>query len=248
MLKLLLTTTLFFVFLSVYSQNVSGVIYDVQSTAKNIQVKNTAQNISTYSNNQGEFSIKAQMGDSLVFHSLFYEPQTLVVNQRHLDETVVVELTKTINTLDEVSLTNDTGFKEFDSIAFNVNFKKQIKEGIKRNPDLYGPQKGNILELVSLIARLFKKKKMKFVEVPIVYATYKDFDKLFNTSEFFNKTLLEEELKIALEHRFLFFQYCEAQQIDSQLLSENNSLLLLDLLIKHSKAFNTFVKENERKK
>ena len=72
------------------------------------------------------------------------------------------------------------------------------------------------------MVKLFKKNKYESpVYQPI---TYTQMDSLFNESSFFNKQLLTDNLKIPEGRKYLFFDYCDAKQISSEMLKEENKM------------------------
>jgi hypothetical protein len=62
-------------------------------------------------------------------------------------------------------------------------------------------------------------------------------DELFKKSHFFNDALLKNTLKITSEYKYLFFDYCEGQNIKSDYLKKENEFLLLDSLVELSSEF-----------
>lgn len=232
---------------SILAQQVTGKLYDADATVKGAKITNTNTHKQVYTNSQGDFSIAAKINDTLVFSSLFHQPTTLIVKARHFNTDIVVELKKTVNSLDEVVLTNTPKAKIADTIQLNASLQSQIKNDIKNNPHLYAkngvpPYGIDFIQVIGLVVKLFKKNKGQ-PQPPIQYATYKDFDSLFRHSAFFNKTLLVNTLKIPEEQHLLFFDYCDAQKINLNLFKETNQLPLLDLLLSHSSQYKARLKE-----
>ncbi|GAA4237840.1 hypothetical protein GCM10022291_25980 [Postechiella marina] len=219
-------------------QVVSGKIYDKDDTVKGAKITNTTKQTSTYSTIKGDFYIKASVNDTLIISSLFHLKQAVIINSNYTKTKVVIELKKDINTLDVVLLTNKTEPKPFKSKAYTQNLGLQIKNDIKNNPHLYKPMaSGNIdfVELSKLIRKLFKSKKTK---KPLISATtYEQFDSLFANDKFFNNKLLENNLNISKKHKGLFFDYCDAKKLDSNLLKKENNFILLDSLVLFSQDF-----------
>lgn len=65
---------LFFLILptTVISQNITGKIYDEESSVKGARIFNISKNTSTYTDDEGLFKIKASVNDTLVFSSYFH--------------------------------------------------------------------------------------------------------------------------------------------------------------------------------
>lgn len=230
---------------TITSQTIQGKVYDEDSTVKGAKIVNTTQNILTYSDNQGNFKIEARVNDSIVFQSLFHLKQTFNPKKDDFNEVIVIALKKILNELDEVLIKKEADFTEFDPVVVNTTLKNQILEDIKRNPHLYGKSSGNgnILNVIGLIAKLFKSKKPKAV-MP-TSATYVELVQFFETDSYFNQTFLKKELKISDDFKFLFLQYCEAQNIDSKLLLHANQFMLLDTFLKCSNEFHEILNEKK---
>lgn len=222
------------------AQQITGKVYDNKSVLKDIKVSNITKQSTVYSDNQGLFKIKAELNDSIVLSSIFYKEQNITVTQYHLDNTFVVELKKITNSLDEIALKSTPKAKAFNEKKYNVSFSEQLKNDMKNNPHLYGPPpSGNmdIIKIIGLIGKLFKKKKTDI----IVYATYTDFKDLFEKDSFFNNTLLNKDLKIEDDYKYLFFEFCDAKQINIELLNAKHQVELLDRLFKISEEFLSFI-------
>ncbi len=214
------------------SQVIKGKIYDEDSVVKGIQVINLNQNDTIYSDDKGNFKIYATVNDSIIFKSLFHTPKTVRVMADFFNNIMVFEVKKSVNELGEVLLTNEQKEKAFNLISYNIEMSLAIKEDMKRNPHLYMPKSAysNGIDFVQLarmlhINKLFKKRPQK---TTINYITYKQLDSLFSHSELFNDKLLTEILKIPKQHKYLFYEYCEAKKLDIDLLSPQNKLILMD--------------------
>jgi len=183
-----------------FSQNITGKIYDEESSVKGVKIHNATKNIITYTNHKGDFKLSASIHDTLVFASLFHKEKKLKLVKNHFNEVLVIELKKTINDLDEVLITKEN--KTFNEKTYTADLGLQLKNDMKNNPHLYGPPPSGNLDFVKifgLVAKLFKRKKVK--EMPIVMITYKQFDSLFSNSNFFNNKLLINDLKVSNEYR-----------------------------------------------
>jgi len=236
---------LLFIFLTplvAVSQTVTGKLYGDKTTAKNVKIQNVQKAILTYSDENGDFIISASIGDSLTFKSLFYNEKVLVVKKEHLNQTIVVQIKKVVNNLDEVLLSGAPKFKEFNAVEYNTKVNIQIENDKKNRPYLYTNYRSGGVDFVAiaqLIGKLFKKKNKP---EPIQYVTYKELDFFFNNDAYFNGKLLHDDLNINEVYRFLFFDYCEARKIDKALLS-GNQMILLDIFITYSTDFLKIIDE-----
>ncbi|GAB4158263.1 MAG: hypothetical protein Tsb0033_11170 [Winogradskyella sp.] len=228
------------------AQTLSGKVYDSKSVVKDMKVLNKTQNILTATNEDGDFNIEAKVNDTISFQSIFYHPLEVIVKQYHLDDITVFEVEEIVSELDEVELQSEPEQPVFEEETFNKEFRNLIKEDMKRNPHLYMPEEayygGNLLALIDLVAKLFKKKN-KYKEPIYKPITYKQMDSLFATSSFFNKQLVTENLKIPEDKAKLFYDFCSAKGISSELLKEENKMMLLEELVVNSELFLILLEE-----
>jgi hypothetical protein len=236
-------------FISIYcssfsQKKITAKIYGDKSSIKYIKVSNKTTGFITYSDEYGNFNIIAKLNDSLFFESSFYEKEKIKIDSIKLNEKFVVQLKEKINELEEVVLKSNSAIKTFNTKEFNIELKNEIALDIKKNPHLYRPPSDlgyiDFFQLISYIIKLFNKKNDKVLELNKdikKHISYEDFDALFLKSNFFNEDLLTINLNISKEHKYLFFDFCEAKNINSNYLKENNSFLLLNELIKLSKEF-----------
>ena len=251
MQRILFTILLLFFIQSLIAQTLRAKVYDATTTVKGIKIYNKTQNRITATDDEGNFSLTAKVGDSIVFESLFHHPKAIAVSSHHFGKTTVFELKKIINELDEVEIESEPEQPVFVLETYNKELQDLIKEDIKRNPHLYVPEEAyygaNILGVLNLVAKLFKRKNR--YKTPIYQPiTYRQMDSLFNNSALFNDRLLKNEMKIPLSKTKLFFDFCTATDISSELLKENKQMELLELLIANSKTFLKILEEFEKKK
>ena len=225
-----------------YAQTLNGKVYDAKGIVKNIKVFNKTQNRVTLSNNEGDFSIDAKVNDSITFESLFYHKKTIVLDAIHFEGIAVFELKEILNELDEVEVIAEPEQPVFTEETYNKELKYMIKEDIKNNPHLYKPAGGNILAIISLVGKLFKKND-KFREPLYAPITYTQMDSLFEKSTFFNKELMTHNLNIPEDKKYLFFDFCDAKQISSELLKDEHKMQFLEELVLHSQLFLILLEE-----
>lgn len=193
----------------------------------------------TYTNDEGNFSIEAKVGDSIYVSSLFHIKKIRVIAKEDFEHIVVVEVVNTVNKLDEIYL-EKINEKKFDSIRTNEQLQTQIKTDIEMNPHLYSPpSNGNIdfLAIAKLIAGLFKGKRTKKEEISVETIKHRELMAFFEEDEFFNEGFLELDLQILPKYKPLFFDYCDAKGIEKTLFKKENQLLLIDKLVTYSKEF-----------
>ncbi|MDT0557579.1 hypothetical protein RM697_02890 [Ichthyenterobacterium sp. W332] len=219
------------------AQNITGKVYDAETTVKGIKVINISQNSFTVTDSHGNFSIAAKVNDTLSFQSLFHYKQDIVINETHFEGIFVFELKKIVNELDEVFLSKEPEQPLFEEKSYNTNLKQTIQNDIKKNPHLYRPQSMNqgvdLIALLSLVGKLFKNKR-KAQKVIVRPITYEQWSILFNTNPLINNEYLQHELKIPKEYLVLFIEYCSAKELPSSLLKKEQEIYLLDAIINSS--------------
>lgn len=246
MMRLLLLFILIITFnCKVSAQTLSGKVYDTKSVVKDMKVINKTQNILTITNKDGDFSIDAKVNDTISFQSIFYHPLEVVLKQSHFDDINVFEVEEIVSELDEVEIQSEPEQPVFEEETFNKEFRNLIKEDMKRNPGLYqspNAQYGvDFIYLIGQVVKLFKRKRPKKPTYEPI--TYKQMDSLFATSSFFNKQLATENLKIPEDKAKLFYDFCSAKGISSELLKDENKMMLLEELVVNSQLFLILLEE-----
>lgn len=223
----------------VLAQSLEGKVYDSKSTIKDIKVLNKTQNRLTVTDKDGNFSIAAKVNDTISFESIFYHPQTVVLTQNHFEQPNIFELKEITSELDEVEVTAEPEQPVFEVETYNEELHNLIKEDIKKNPGLYQSPNAtygvDFVYLIGQVAKLFKRKKSKIPEYKPI--SYKQMDSLFGNSSFFNKRLVTENLKIPEDKIKLFFDFCSARNISSELLQDENKMMLIEEFVASSQLF-----------
>lgn len=222
--------------------SIQGKIYGDSAIAKYIKISNTIKKTTTFSDENGNFSIKASVGDSILFSSSFYEKKKIILDITHFSEIFVIQLKDKINQLDEVVLKEDLLEKEFYVKTYKKELNVLINNDIKNKPWEYKfpPLQGQGINLKGfkyLKEKLFPKKetdKKYIISWPI---TYEDLMKLNTNDEFFSDTFFTEDLKISKDFKNIFFAYFEDQKISSKLLSAEKRLLLIEKFFEISDNF-----------
>ncbi|WP_298533756.1 hypothetical protein [uncultured Algibacter sp.] len=217
---------------TIFSQEITGKVYDSETTVKGIDVYNISQKTIAYTNDNGNFTISAAVGDTLSFHSTFHNPKIIKLTKDDFENTLIVELVKTINRLNEILLQNNIDPADFNEKKQEQSITETITEDSKVNPHLYGTSSEyglDVIRLAGLVGKLIKGNKTKKKSIELMNA--KSLDSLFKNDNFFNKSLLVRDLKIPESQQQLFFDYCESQKLDKELVAKENKLLLLEELV-----------------
>lgn len=191
-------------------------------------MQNTTSEESKYTGKTGNFSLNAQLGDSLVFTAPFYVTQKLEIKSYQLSEVWVVELKENFNQLDKVRL-SASGLNEIDMTETSDGILKSFQEEYKANPGKYGKgASGNIGWIIGKAISLFEKKSSKEKAGLI---NYEQLVELFETTNLFDEELLSQQFKIPKENHALFLEFCTTKNISVDLLSEEKHFQLLDRLV-----------------
>ena len=234
----ILTKTLFYVFIFscvyVYGQEVEGYTYDESGRVPGVRISNLTQDRVEVSNPNGYFRVEAAVGDTVHFTSVAYDLYELIVEKKHVEKKIVVELS--ISTLDEVRIMSyrarNTAIEDLDT-----QLAGQIQKDIKRHPNLYRPSKGNIGNIFQSIVDLFKKDSKPEIATPR-FLSFEDFEVLFLSDEFFNAEFLTVELNIPDGKYELFYEFLALQQLEYNYLQPSYKLDLIDELYKFGREFN----------
>lgn len=245
MRKITITALLFIIPFLHFSQTLKGKLYDTKSVLKNIKVFNKTQNRVTVTNNEGDFTIEAKVNDTISFESLFYHKKTVVLKDFHLKSTSVFELKEILTELDEVEVKAEVEQPIFVEENYNVELQNLIQNDIKHNPHLYQPANAtNGVDFIALIGNVVKLlAKDKYKSPTYQPITYTQMDSLFEKSSFFNKQLLTDNLNIPQDKKYLFYDFCEAKQMSSELLQDENKMQLLEELVLNSQLFGILLEE-----
>ena len=226
----------------VFSQTITGKIYDHFSIAKNVTINNRSQGYVSHSDENGDFEIQAKVNDTLVFESILYKSKEITLKQIHFEGVYTVELKQLLNELDQVTLSTVQKNKTFDKKTYTSDLKESIKTDIKLNPYKYTKPNPNmdIGAIIGMIVKLFKKKKKDISKSRI---KHQQLDSLFRKDLVFNKKFLTKSLGIQKTHVQLFFSYCEAKELESALLDSSKRLEFTDLMFKLSEDYLKFINE-----
>jgi len=228
------------------AQTLKGKVYDATGTVKNIKVLNETQHRVTATNEKGDFSISAKVNDTILLESLFYHAKVVILKQSHFDAVAVFEIKKIVSELDEVEVKSEPEQPVFEVESYNVELHNLIKEDIKNNPGLYQPTNAtygvDFIAIIGMVTKLLKRKNK--YKAPIYNPiTYTQLDSLFSKSSMFNKQLVTENLNIPEDKVNLFYDFCAAKQLSSELLKEEKQMQLLEQLVLNSQLFLILLEE-----
>ena len=209
------------------------VIYrNIDVPAANV-INNTSQ-ISTITNNQGEFEIFAKEGDEIIFSSVQYIIRTVKVNAEILEnKRIIVQINQRVRELDEVVITPDDTdkfldlkeeqFKGFDYLADKSTKIENILTDNRQFVD--GLNFVNIFRLLStLVDSKSEEEKLSILPseaLPLILEEnfFTEILKLetFEVNDFLSQLDLDQEIK--------------------ELIIEKNQFILIDYLLNKSDTY-----------
>ena len=234
----LLTTISFFTYQLSISQTeklLYGRVISCNNPLNKVEVINKTSQISTRTNQLGQFSILAKDQDSLLFFSKDYLFTRLKLTLKDLEKSnLIVEMIPKPEELENVVVSRSVFTKtELKEIANNTEEINKIKirkqfDDVTTRVNVYD---GKIKNAINFNYPIFDKPKKK-IEPPD-----DRFKKLIVTScppEFFLKNL-----NITSKEKELFIKFCDADPKSKTILEHPNVLALMDFLYAKNEEFKT---------
>ncbi|MEL1252847.1 hypothetical protein AAEO57_03600 [Flavobacterium sp. DGU38] len=242
----LLTTISFFTYQLSVSQTdklLHGKVISENLALKNVEVINKTAKTSTTTNDKGEFSILANVKDSLLFFSKKHYFTRFKLTQKDLDHNLVVNMVARPEELHEVVVLNNKksgGWltkEEIEQIKLNSH---KSKEGlpIAGYKEATMPNGTDFIYLGKQIRNLFKKEETPKKEIPKI-----DLNQLIKST--LNPDFLTKDLKLKPEETALFIEFCEADPKSKILLENPNILATMDFLYAKNEEFKKLKTEVE---
>lgn len=201
-------------------QLLKGKVISDRIAAQNLIVKNKTANITTVTDNEGNFTVEAGLNDVLEFSSEVFKTLEHVLNSRDFkEELFVVRVEPSSIILDEVVLTGLTGNLAIDSKNTKVillNNRIESAAEINKNVHPENPNLNmNYIAIAELIGRaIFPSSKSKAgSNKDAVYrkasVEHKPFSKV--VQENFPESFFTETVGIPKEKLGLFLSFCNAE-------------------------------------
>lgn len=235
-LRLLIGILFLLIMQDMHSQELQGRIFNNDQPVAGILIRNLRSEASTFSTEDGYFTLQVRENDSLTFSAPYFESKSMMITSRILEKPLIVELERTNIALEEVVVEDKMTEKEFKPMVYSKDLNTIIKEDIQAHPEKYYPMSSNYgLDFISLlksIVRLFRKRPSgsNTPEQPN-YITAAQIDSLVQKHDLVNTDLLRNDLKIATEQEQLFFLFLETKELDNTLLLPDKELKLLESLL-----------------
>ena len=221
-------------------KTVMGVVIGNDALLSGVDVINDRSRTSQTINILGQFSIAAQVGDTLIFHSTDFVTKKIRLKEADFaNSNFQVFLYKKIEELEEVVISNNVQPVLNSKDVIGLQNYKSFKGGIK-NPHMYtaeiqdGP---DLFKIVSLVGELLKKPKDDVAPAkPMI--PFKQFVIASYDKEYLKKTFNLEEDDVAL-----FLEFCEADVKAHAVKESEDKLGLLELLIRKNEEFKRLEKD-----
>lgn len=197
-----------------------------------VNIININQKIGSVSNQEGKYSIKANVGDSILFTSLQHKTYTLKVEENNLKTTTSIFLELEINELPEVTinqyqLSGDLS-SDIDQVKVDFVDQRQFGFGVPRQlekieREIYSASTGMLTPLIYAItgeAKVLRKRKANA-------------DIQFNKNRVLRNVsadLITKDLNIPRIYVDDFAYFCAEDEQTMTILEKNDPLALIDEL------------------
>ena len=196
-------------------------------------VNNTAQ-MSTITDEDGEFEIDVAEGDEIVFSSVQYRIRTVKITPEILQKNrLVVSVNENITELKEVVVTTEDiekflDLKEEEFKGFDYETDKSTKIVNSLTDDRLVQNGIDFINIAKLIARAFANKSQE------EQMRMKPSEILPNV---FDATFFTQDLNLKDDQVIGFFEYLDTQMKSSSLLKQSQQFQLIDYLINKSQEY-----------
>ncbi len=217
------------------------IVADTLLSLDDIHVINQTLQRGTISNASGNFAIKANPGDTIVFSSIQYATKRYVVNTSDLEnQTFTIKLEQSVNTLEEVVVSQHTLTGKLEDDILNIpTYTENLpfwsaaelkRMGVSGFNDAQSPVTNTVLEdgthtttinlsdLGNAISGMFRGKR-KWITT-----TYK-------ISDFYEEKFVVNELEIPETEYYNFIDFVNEQPEMAMVLRSDDKLKILEFLI-----------------
>ncbi|HNP33091.1 MAG TPA: hypothetical protein PKN96_07345 [Flavobacterium sp.] len=227
-----ITPLLFFLISGIcFSQTklIHGKVLYLNTYQENIDIINFNSKYMTQTNNSGDFTIEAKVGDVLIFMSERFVDQKYKLTSEDFKKPVLtITLVQKPIPLNEVEIAQVKAVK-VKSVSYNDVKMAKIQKDASR-PKVEGVYTGEMvngvdfIQIGKMIGKLFKSDKSKEKKTEVV--SFKDYAKSNFNESFFSKTL-----KVAPEDTARFIEYCDADPKSKTVIATDDELTILEFLL-----------------
>ena len=225
-----------------------GVVKFNSTYLQEINILNKATKLGTSSDVQGNFSMYAKEGDSLLFSSLTYTNRTIKVSKTHIkSKKITVYLEPDFYQLDEIMLDKKILLNSINIAVTKGTILNNDKISNSKAPDARKLTDPNAntggLNPIALFMMLTKKARLKRKEKRIKMRTIQQEihlqkEEFSNTiKNLYGTSFFTEWLQIPNDEINLFLDFCEGKGLSE--LYDSKEILIKDFLIKQAREFNS---------
>ncbi|RWW92304.1 hypothetical protein [Flavobacterium cerinum] len=184
-------------------------------TAQNLIVKNKTANITTVTDNEGNFTIEAGVNDVLEFSSEIFKTLEHVLNSRDFkEELFVVRVVPSSIMLDEVVLTGLTGNLAIDSKNTKVMLLNHLFDPAEINKNVVPSNPSGNINFMSILGMAANAIRPKPKSIEDIYKNvssveHRSFSKI--VQENFPESFFTETVGIPKAKLGLFLNFCNAE-------------------------------------
>jgi hypothetical protein len=196
-------------------------------------VNNTAQ-LTTITDEEGEFEIEVTEGDEIVFSSVQYRIRSIVITQEIIKKNrLVVSVNENINELKEVVVTTEDverflNLKEEEFKGFDYEQDKSTKIVNRATDDRVLKNGIDFVNVAKLIAKAFSNKteeeQMRLKPSQVLPYVFED-------------VFFEKDLQLSKKEVIGFLEYIDQRMQSGALLKQSQQFQLIDYLINESKRY-----------
>lgn len=211
---------------------------------QDINVINLTSNLGTSSDKNGNYTIYASIGDSILFSSIVYRQRIIKISKSHVEsKTLKVYLEQGINELDEVEIgqkmrlnLGKVAVPKGTILDNDNNTLKKAPNSRKFTDPTYGNSGVDFVEIIKLLTnKIFQKRKVRKNEEKDI----KKQKQIFLENIFKNEGLdfFTVHLNIKEEEIYLFLDYCEDNGLSN--FYKSDEFLIKNFIIKQSKNYHS---------
>ena len=215
-------------------KKISGVILSGDIYLEGVDIINDRSRISETSNSSGQFSIMAQVGDTLIFHAANFTAKKIRIKEADFSNpNFKVFLYKQIEELEEVVITNDVQPILIAKHIVDNRYFGDSQSALK-NPHIYTAEIAeapDLVKIVGVVSRMLKKPtEASGPGKPTL--SFKQF-----VSSSYDRAYLKQALNLKQDEVELFMEFCEADSNAYSVKDSEDKLELLEFLIRKNEEF-----------
>ncbi len=201
----------------------------------NENVINSTSEMATITNEDGQFMIRAKVGDQLVFTAVNYQLMIVTITEEILTNSrLVVEVREKVTELDEVVVSPENQKKflevkneDFKQVEYEIDRSTEV-ENIAESQVNRGMRDG--INFVNIFKAMFKSQNQDGEErAPLKVSEV--------LRQVYDDEFFVVDLKLPQDKIDAFLFYCDDKMGSQSLLKKENEFQLIDFLVTHSKTY-----------